>query len=61
MGKEVFHMNKLNKIFIAIIVILSIALSIAVYFDFYMMDAAKNNLNLLLESHNEIHNLYMEK
>lgn len=54
-------MNKLNKILIAIIVILVIALSIVSLKLVEMTTIAKDNLKLYMESQDEIHALMVEK
>ena len=54
-------MNKLNKILIAIIVILVITLSIVSFKLVEMTSIAKENLSLYLQSQDEIHSLKVEK
>ncbi len=48
-------MNKLNKIFIAIIIILGIALGIMTYYYFYMRDAYIESVNDTIKILDSIH------
>lgn len=54
-------MNKISKILIVIIVILVIALSAVSFALFKMTSIAKENLNLYLQSQDEIHTLRVEQ
>lgn len=53
-------MSKLNKIFLAIIIILFIALSIMTFLYFNMRANAKNNLDNFLQACEEKSQLYQE-
>ena len=53
-------MDKLRRIFLAIIIILTIALGIMTFSYFKMRNVAKENLDLYLEAENKITTLIKE-
>ncbi|MCI8654920.1 MAG: hypothetical protein HFJ48_03475 [Clostridia bacterium] len=51
-------MNKLSKIFLVIIIILTIALTGMTYAFFYMMNVAKHNLELAIDCQRRLSEAY---